>query len=80
MKPTNNHAYYFCIVNYLKYVIMKRSNFSKQVVIKSDKLGYTDVWNKNSNGNTTKDGFRRHYHGSGNVTNAYGKIVGKSKR
>lgn len=58
---------------------MARKNYSKQVVNKYDKCGHTDVWNKNSAGCTTKEGFRRHYHDSGNVVNAYGKIVGKSK-
>ena len=58
---------------------MKRKNYSKQVVKKYDNCGFTDVWNKNSAGNTTNEGFRRHYRASGNVVNAYGKIVGKSK-
>lgn len=59
---------------------MEQKNHSKQVVKKYNNCGYTDVWNKNSVGVTTKDGFRRHYHDSGNVANAYGKTVGKSKR
>lgn len=55
---------------------MKSQNHPHQVVKKySD---HTVVWNKNSNGNTTKDGYRDH-HKSGNVTNYYGKIVGRDK-
>ena len=57
---------------------MSRKENSKQVVIKNKKSGTTDVWHKNSAGCTTKEGHRVHHHGSGNVTNHYGRKVNKS--
>lgn len=56
---------------------MNTKNHAGQVVKKYS--NHTEVWNKNSAGNTTKEGFRDH-HKSGNITNYYGKIVGRSKR
>jgi len=52
---------------------------NNQKVIRYPKSGKTEVWNKNSAGCTTKEGHRTHYHDSGNVTNHYGKIVGRAK-
>ncbi len=57
----------------------KRQDKGHQVVYRHEKAGFTDVWHKNSAGNTTKDGHRRISHKTGSVTNHYGKLVHKER-
>lgn len=57
---------------------MARKENSKQVTVSNPKSGTTHVWHKNPAGCTTKGGHRVHHHGSGNITNHYGKKVGKN--
>jgi hypothetical protein len=58
---------------------MEKRNYAHQVVVRNENAGYTDVWEKNSAGNTTKEGFSRHYHDSGNVTDYYGNKISNTK-
>lgn len=58
----------------------ERGETARQVIIRSDACGKTDVWEKNSAGCTTKEGHRTTHHGSGNVTDHYGKIIANAKR
>ncbi len=55
----------------------KRTETSKQVVIRSSNS--TETWNKNSAGCTTREGYTRHNHSTGNTTNYYRKIVDRKK-
>jgi len=57
-----------------------RKETSRQVIIRSDKAGKTDIWEKNSAGVTTKKGHRTHYHKSGNVLNHYGRKISNTRR
>ena len=56
----------------------KRENHPKQVVIRHKDS--TVVWEKNSAGNTTKEGYSRHNSKTGNTTDYYGNIISRDKR
>ena len=55
----------------------KKENHPKQVVIRHKDS--TEVWEKNSIGNTTKEGYSRYNHKTGNTTDSYGKIIKRKK-
>lgn len=57
----------------------KREDKGGQVVYKNPVAGHTDVWHKNSVGNTTKEGYRRVEHGSGKVTDHKGHVIHKGR-
>jgi hypothetical protein len=54
-----------------------REDKGKQVVYRHEKAGYTEVWHKNKAGNTDKDLYRKVNHGSGTVTDRYGRVIHK---
>jgi hypothetical protein len=55
----------------------KRTETSRQVVIHNKNS--TETYNKNSAGCTTREGYTRYNHNTGNTTNSYGKIVDRKK-
>jgi|GEM_PF-3093707 hypothetical protein len=55
----------------------KNNNYQKST--RWEKAGKTEIWHKDSAGCTTKEGHRTHHHNSGNVTDHYGRIIGRSK-
>ena len=57
----------------------ERKETSRQVVDRSEYLGKTEVWEKNSAGCTTKEGHRTVHHGSGVVTDHYGKKIAQNR-
>ncbi len=57
----------------------KRQDKGEQVVYRHEKAGHTDVWHKNSAGNTTKEGHRRISRRSGTVTDHWGRTVRKGR-
>lgn len=57
----------------------KRKDKGNQVVYRHEKAGFTEVWHKNSAGNTTKAGFRRVNHKTGSVTDRNGRVIHKGR-
>ena len=53
----------------------KRENHPKQVVIRNESS--IEVWEKNSVGSTTKEGYSQYNKKTGNTTDYYGKIINR---
>lgn len=56
----------------------KRENHPKQVIIRHKDS--VEVWEKNSAGNTTKEGSSRYNHKTGNTIDYYGSIISRGGR